>query len=214
MGEELKTVNITGVYNKYKITSMDMKKEPKKRVVAENWCFPVSFFENNEQLKLIQGIKETLIKEENLIKEEKETFEDNEERKGEEECDKVSKIIIQQINKKISGYKQQDIIKSKLDKTQFITFQSVVQKMVECELKCYYCRENMNVLYDISRELKQWTVDRIDNDTGHNVGNFHLACLDCNLKRRRRTDDKYLFTKQMNIVKQDNNNNNNNNNNE
>jgi hypothetical protein len=136
MGEELKTVNITGVYNKYKITSMDMKKEPKKRVVAENWCFPVSFFENNEQLKLIQGIKETLIKDENLIKDEKETFEDNEERKGQEECDKVTKIIIQQINKKISGYKQQDIIKSKLDKTQFITFQSVVQKMVECELKC------------------------------------------------------------------------------
>lgn len=191
MCEELKTINITGVYNKYKITNRDITKEPKKRVVAENWCFPVSFFENNEQLKLIQNIQYVSLKE--PLQEE-----------PLQEADKVSKIIFQQINKKISGYKQQDIIKSKLNKDKFITFHSVIQKMIDCELKCYYCKENMNVLYDISRELKQWTVDRIDNNVGHNIGNFHLACLDCNLKRRRRSDDKYLFTKQMNIVKQDN----------
>jgi hypothetical protein len=56
----------------------------------------------------------------------------------------------------------------------------------------------------VSREMKQWSVDRIDNDKGHNIDNFHLACLDCNLKRRRRTDEKFLFTKQLNIVKQGN----------
>jgi hypothetical protein len=42
--------------------------------------------------------------------------------------------------------------------------------------------------------MKQWSVDRNDNDVGHDKGNFHLACLDCNLKRRRRTDEKFLFT--------------------
>ena len=47
------------------------------------------------------------------------------------------------------------------------------------------------------------SIDRIDNDKGHNIDNFHLACLDCNLKRRRRTDEKFLFTKQLNIIKQD-----------
>ena len=61
----------------------------------------------------------------------------------------------------------------------------------------------MNVLYDISREMTQWSVDRINNDLGHNIGNFHLACLECNLKRRRRTDEKFLFTKQLNIIKHD-----------
>ena len=61
----------------------------------------------------------------------------------------------------------------------------------------------MFVLYDISREKNQWTVDRIDNDTGHRDDNFHLACLECNLKRRRRTDEKYLFTKQMKLIKRD-----------
>jgi len=115
----------------------------------------------------------------------------------------VSKIAIQEINKKISGYKQQDIIKKKFNAEQFITFESVIKKMIECEIKCRYCKEPMNILYDISRELKQWSVDRIDNDLGHNISNFHLACLDCNLKRRRRTDEKFLFTKQLNIVKQD-----------
>ena len=75
--------------------------------------------------------------------------------------------------------------------------------MVECELKCYYCKIEMNVLYDISRELKQWTVDRINNDLGHNYDNYYLACLECNLKRRRRSDEKFLFTKQMKLVKID-----------
>jgi hypothetical protein len=59
----------------------------------------------------------------------------------------------------------------------------------------------MAVLYDISREMKQWTVDRIDNNLGHNNDNFHLACLECNLKRRRRTDEKFLFTKKLNLIK-------------
>ena len=115
----------------------------------------------------------------------------------------VSKIAIQEINKKIYGYKQQDVLKKRFEENNFLTFESVINKMIECELKCRYCQNEMNVLYDISREMKQWSVDRIDNDIGHNIDNFHLACLDCNLKRRRRTDEKYLFTKQLNIVKQD-----------
>jgi hypothetical protein len=108
---------------------------------------------------------------------------------------------LQQINKKIYGYKQQDIIKKLLDTNKFINIESVIDKLVECELKCYYCQCEMNVLYDISREMKQWTVDRIDNDLGHNVDNFYIACLECNLKRRRRSDDKFFFTKQMKLVK-------------
>ena len=117
--------------------------------------------------------------------------------------DDVSKIAVQEINKKISGYKQQDKIKSRYDEINFITFESVIQKMIESQLKCRYCKREMLVVYDVSRENKQWSVDRIDNDKGHNVSNFHLACLECNLSRRRRTDEKFLFTKQLNIVKRE-----------
>ena len=59
----------------------------------------------------------------------------------------------------------------------------------------------MYLLYEIVRESKQWSVDRLDNDQGHNQHNYVLACLECNLKRRRRTAEKYLFTKQLTIVK-------------
>ena len=45
----------------------------------------------------------------------------------------------------------------------FLIFNSVIDKMIECELRCRYCKKEMYVLYDISREMCQWSVDRIDN---------------------------------------------------
>jgi len=43
----------------------------------------------------------------------------------------------------------------------------------------------------------------VNNDEGHNDDNVIVACLDCNLRRRRLDSDKFLFTKQMNLVKID-----------
>ena len=120
---------------------------------------------------------------------------------GGEPYDEVSKIVVQEINKKFNGYKQQDKLKKILDENKFLTFEKVLQKLIECELKCYYCKSEIKVLYDISRQMTQWSIDRIDNDKGHNNDNFYIACLDCNLKRKRRSDDKFLFTKQMKLVK-------------
>jgi hypothetical protein len=189
-----KKIIIHGTNNKYQINKYlnkkNIVKEPKKRIVTEKWSFSDKYFDHNDQMKLIYNIL-------NKIEPELE--------EGEKESIKVTKILIQEINKKISGYKQQDIHKKKLNINEFITFESIIEKMIECKLKCRYCNENMNVLYDISRESKQWSVDRIDNDLGHNINNYHLACLDCNLKRRRRTDEKFLFTKQLKLVKKDEN---------
>ena len=178
-----KKISITGTNNKYHmkklITEHNTNKVVKKRVTTEKWTFDKEHFDYSNQLQMIIDISNNNF---NYM-------------------DEVTKIAIQEINKKISGYKQQDKIKKTLDEEHFLTFESVISKMLECELKCRYCKSEMNVLYDISREMKQWSVDRIDNDQGHNIENFHLACLDCNLKRRRRTDEKFLFTKQLNIVK-------------
>jgi len=155
------------------------KVKDKKRVEAEKWTFTTDDYAHENQLNNIKKIVE----------------------KNYEFTDQTTKIALQQINKKLYGYKQQDIIKKLLSNEKFITLESVTNKMIECELKCYYCCCEMNVLYDISREMKQWTVDRIDNDLGHNIDNYYLACLECNLKRRRRSDEKFLFTKQMKLVK-------------
>jgi len=59
----------------------------------------------------------------------------------------------------------------------------------------------MLILYEIVRESLQWTLDRIDNAVGHNKNNVLIACLHCNLKRRKQSKDAFLFTKQLQIVK-------------
>ena len=184
MEDNSKTINISGIHNKRQIKNLNSEpgamKIAKKRVQSEKWSFSNENFEYLNQLQMVKNIF------------------NNEFRHND---DDVSKIALQEINKKISGYKQQDRIKKRYDEPQFLTLESVIIKMVECELKCRYCRGEMDVIYDISRESRQWSVDRINNDQGHNLTNFHLACLECNLKRRRRTDEKFLFTKQLNIVK-------------
>ncbi len=187
--KEQKIISITGTNNKYQMKKLirERKTEPKKREVSKKWSFSEEYFNYDKQMKIINDI---------LVN----NLEKNSEKNSD---DQIIQTVIQEINKKISSYKQQDIIKKKLELDVFIDFNCLIDKMIECELKCRYCKCEMSVLYDITREMKQWSVDRIDNDKGHNKDNFHLACLDCNLKRRRRTDEKFLFTKQLSIVKKE-----------
>ena len=184
MADEQKKVVITGTNNKYQMNKLIKPRnagiEAKKRLESEKWNFDESYYEYTNQLKLITDLSINSLNE-------------------------VEKIVVQEINKKISGYKQQDKLKKIYDENKFLTFETVIQKLLECQLKCYYCKAELKVLYDISRQMTQWSVDRIDNDKGHNNDNFYIACLECNLKRRRRSDDKFLFTKQMKLVKVDNN---------
>jgi hypothetical protein len=56
-------------------------------------------------------------------------------------------------------------------------------------------------MYETVREKRQWTLDRINNDIGHNNDNVVICCLECNLKRGRLNDEKFKFTKQMKIIK-------------
>jgi hypothetical protein len=164
-----------------KTNSLQSGKSEKKRVVTETWNFTPETYLYENQLKELISIREN-------------NYTHN---------DILSKTIIQQIKNKISGYKQQDTIKKLLQMDCFISLESIIGKLIECELNCYYCSEKVDVLYQISREMKQWTVDRINNNKGHNIDNFYIACLECNLKRRRRSDEKFLFTKKMKLVKVD-----------
>ena len=183
MDDTLKKISISGTNNKYHMKKIMNGYETllKKRVDSKNWTFSEEDFTHSNQMNMIIDISNN-ISNINIT-------------------NSISKIAIQQINKKISSYKQQDILKKHLNNDTFVTFESVILKMIECELKCRYCKKEMSVLYEISREMCQWSIDRIDNNLGHNIDNYHLACLECNLKRRRQTDEKFLFTKQLNIVK-------------
>ena len=72
----------------------------------------------------------------------------------------------------------------------------------ETNLKCHYCSCETYLLYELVREMKQWSLDRIDNNVGHNRDNLVIACLECNLKRRRTNKDSFMFTKNLKIVRE------------
>ena len=110
-------------------------------------------------------------------------------------------VIIRQIDNKLSGYMMQDKIKKRLDNNKFITTKQTIETLKKSELLCYYCKSNVFVIYQEVREYNQWTLDRIDNDKCHSQDNIVIACLECNLNKRRRGKDDYKFTKQLVIEK-------------
>ena len=112
----------------------------------------------------------------------------------------VSKLI-SHIKAKLCGYKQQDILKKKLKEDEFVSFEEAIDLLKKCDMKCCYCSNEVYILYERVREMKQWSLDRINNDIGHNSGNLVIACLGCNLKRRRTNKDAFMFTKNMVIIK-------------
>jgi len=113
----------------------------------------------------------------------------------------VYKMMIQQIQQKINGYKGQDLEKSLFSATDFVDLDYTVDLIKKSGLKCYYCKQDMKILYEHVREPKQWSLERIDNNYGHNKNNVEIACLSCNLRRKTMYHERFIFTKQLNIVK-------------
>tara|TARA_Y100000389_G_scaffold193680_1_gene222719 strand:- start:1144 stop:1629 length:486 start_codon:yes stop_codon:yes gene_type:complete len=113
-----------------------------------------------------------------------------------------SVLYVHEIKKKINGYRNQDIKKDKLNI--IISYEETLEKLVESQLKCYYCKEKVCIIYKKIREPKQWTLDRLNNNIGHNKENTVICCLDCNLKRRVKNHEDFKFTKQL-IIKKTNN---------
>ena len=176
-----KKISIVGTNNRYMMKKVTKSKEgPKKRLESNKWNHLLKEeITLDNQLKIINDLFNSSLN----------------------DSDEINKIIKQQVNHKIASYKSQDVIKKLYNEDKFINFEDILEKMIDSELKCYYCKDNMIILYDFVREMKQWSVDRIDNNEGHNKDNFYLACLECNLKRRRQSDTKFLFTKQLNLFK-------------
>lgn len=115
----------------------------------------------------------------------------------------LTSVIVRELDRKISGYKQQDIKKEVYDEKCFITYNDVVEMLVACKLKCHYCSANMKIIYKLVRDDKQWSLDRIDNDYGHTRENTIICCLKCNLQRRCINKDKFEFTKKLSIIRGD-----------
>lgn len=115
----------------------------------------------------------------------------------------VYKKILKQIQSKINSYKNQDKKKKIFSPDKFVDIDFILNLLKENEFKCYYCKNNVKILYKLVRESSQWSIERINNEFGHNKDNVTIACLDCNLKRKTMYHERFKFTKQLNIVKND-----------
>jgi len=113
------------------------------------------------------------------------------------------KCLSQEISKKLYGYKSQDQAKNIWDENKFISFETCIDLLIRCNLTCFYCKKSVLVLYESVRDPIQWSLERIDNTYGHNYDNVEIACLKCNVSRRTMYHERYLFTKQLNIIKID-----------
>lgn len=112
----------------------------------------------------------------------------------------VEKIIFNEIKLKINNYKSQDVI-NKFNTNNIISIISCIELLVKSKNTCFYCLEPCLIVYQNIRYPKQWTLDRINNDIGHNTNNVVIACLQCNLQRKNKNSDKFLQGKQLKLVK-------------
>lgn len=156
------------------------KKEKSKRVITnhKSWQFSEQDLTFDTQYRILNNIKTQ--------------YDYN---------DPYHRTIISQIKGKIYGYSYQDETKEKLSRELFVDLSGVLQKLIDSKMECYYCKKKVKILYEYVREEDQWTLERIDNSQGHNTDNVEIACLSCNLRRRTMYHERYLFTKQMNIMK-------------
>jgi hypothetical protein len=115
--------------------------------------------------------------------------------------DVVLCYIIREIDTKRKAYIYQDKHHEIYDPRYSITTDKIVELLVSSELLCYYCREICQVTYKESMCRRQWTLDRIDNNYGHNDMNVVIACLDCNLKRGTMDSERFRQGKQFTFRK-------------
>jgi hypothetical protein len=174
------------IINPTETSNVLKKKEKKMRVQTHTWNLDDFELSHETQINILNRIHS------NLIKNNEEIFND-----------KYINIFINNLKNKISSYKQQDILKKKLNSNNFINFENIIHLLHESQLKCCYCHKEIYILYKQVREMSQWTLDRIDNNTGHNFGNLVISCLKCNLKRRRINKNSFMLTKNM-IIKREN----------
>jgi hypothetical protein len=78
------------------------------------------------------------------------------------------KHILREIDTKRKAYIYQDKNHEIYDPRYSITTERIVELLVGAELLCHYCREICQVAYKESMCRRQWTLDRIDNNYGHN----------------------------------------------
>lgn len=157
------------------------KKISKRKITTTNqWTFNEDELSHSKQKEYINQLYNHLIVDVN-------------------ECGVITTLLKQ----KLSGYSSQDKKKNRFSKEEFVELDEIIRLLYECKNICYYCQKPVDILYENVREPKQWSLERISNDLGHNQGNLVIACLHCNVNRKTMNQERFVFTKQLNIIKKE-----------
>ena len=177
MTNELKhIVCIEGKRNVDKLSDKPLNNIP-KRARTLKWTIDDAFFAHDKQMEVLRR----LIADDPTIKE--------------------RKFFIKEIKNKLDGYARQDDENGIKDLSAFISLNATIELLLVNKMRCTYCRSCCELIYRDVMAPRQWTLDRVDNDQGHNGGNVVLACLACNLQRRTMDAERFKFGKQLRIVK-------------
>jgi hypothetical protein len=168
----MRSIDITGKRNIDKIQNV---KNPERKETIK-WKLDDSYFTYNKQIQIINSLYLN----------------------QEQEQDILAK---REISKKINGYKSQDVQKNLLDLNMLISLDQTIEKLMLSKLKCFYCKENCELLYKNTLAKKQWTLDRLNNEYGHNYDNVVICCLECNIKKGEMDSDRFKQGKEIKIIR-------------
>ena len=76
---------------------------------------------------------------------------------------------------RLKNYSYHDGDSNRYDETKFIQMSEVEYLFKKQSSRCFHCWESLTA--------ESWTLDRINNNYGHNTGNCLLSCLRCNTQR-------------------------------
>lgn len=111
-------------------------------------------------------------------------------------CDMKRAIL-----KKFQSYKSQDKKSNKYDDEKHITKDELIEKLKKSKLICYYCNNEVYIIYNQIRSPSQWSLERFDNNKGHYNNNTCISCLKCNLQRRTDNHEYFKYSKNMKVSK-------------
>jgi RNase P subunit RPR2 len=170
------TKHIVCIEGKRNVDKLSDKSNP-KRARTLKWTIDDAFFNYDKQLEVLRR----LIADDTTLEE--------------------RKFFIKEIKNKLDGYSRQDVENGNHDLSAFISLNATIELLLVSKLRCTYCYKCCELIYKDVMAPRQWTLDRVDNDQGHNDGNVVIACLACNLQRRTMDAKRFKFGKQLRIVK-------------
>lgn len=188
MDETNKKISIEGTSTRYQLKKLIQKKEKKPRQITKTWDINEEEKQYAYQLNILNELLN--VSKDSYISMSMSVISNN------------HKLAISHLKAKLSGYRHQDILKKRIEEDKLINYEQLLELLVKYKLKCNYCSGELLLLYEFVREGKQWTLDRIDNDIGHNYGNVLVSCLECNLKRRVVNKDKFFLSQNMIISRE------------